>query len=67
MAIGNPAIAALKTGNKLVQHHAAVVNARFIKPLDRDMVLTIAGASPDHHREENALQEGSERRHRMPE
>jgi 1-deoxy-D-xylulose-5-phosphate synthase len=61
MAIGNPAIAALKAAERLetVGILAAVVNARFIKPLDRDMVLTMAERIPRIITiEENALQGG---------
>jgi len=61
MAIGNPAIAALKAAERLAEAgiHAAVLNARFIKPLDRDTILSMAARmSRILTVEENALQGG---------
>ncbi|MBI5632742.1 MAG: 1-deoxy-D-xylulose-5-phosphate synthase [Nitrospirae bacterium] len=61
MAIGNPAIDALKAAERLEAAgiHAAVINARFIKPLDRDMLLSMASRIPRIITvEENALQGG---------
>ncbi|MBI5849168.1 MAG: 1-deoxy-D-xylulose-5-phosphate synthase [Nitrospirae bacterium] len=61
MAIGNPSIAALKAAARLEEAgiQAAVVNARFIKPLDRDILLSMASRIPRIITvEENALQGG---------
>jgi len=61
IAIGNPVIAALTAAERLETQgiHAAVVNARFIKPLDRDMILSLASRTPRIITiEENALQGG---------
>lgn len=61
MAIGNPAIAALKAAERLEAAgiHAAVINARFIKPLDRDIILSMGSRIPRILTvEENALQGG---------
>lgn len=61
MAIGNPAIAALKAAARLEEAgiHAAVINIRFIKPLDRDIILSMASRMPRIITvEENALQGG---------
>jgi 1-deoxy-D-xylulose-5-phosphate synthase len=61
MAIGNPVIAALKAAERLEQAgiQAAVINARFIKPLDRDILLSMASRVPRIITvEENALQGG---------
>ena len=61
MAIGNPALSALKAAERLEAEgiHAAVVNARFVKPLDREMVLSLASRIPRIITiEENAVQGG---------
>ena len=61
IAIGNPVIAALNAAERLETEgiHAAVVNARFIKPLDRDTILSLASRIPRIITiEENALQGG---------
>ncbi len=61
MAIGNPANAALKAAARLEEAgiHAAVINVRFIKPLDRDIILSMAARIPRIITvEENALQGG---------
>ncbi len=61
MAIGNPALSALKAAERLEAEgiHAVVVNARFVKPLDRDMVLSLTSRIPRIVTiEENALQGG---------
>ncbi len=61
LAIGNPANAALAAAARLEEAgiHAAVINVRFIKPLDRQMILSIASRMPRLITvEENALQGG---------
>lgn len=61
MAAGNTAFAAIRAAERLetVDIHAAVVNARFIKPLDRDLILNITSRVPRIITiEENVLQGG---------
>ena len=58
---GNTALAAMKAADRLATAgiEAAVVNARFIKPLDRDLILSISARIPRVITvEENALQGG---------
>jgi len=61
MAIGNPANAALAAATRLEEAglQAAVINARFIKPLDQEIILSMASRIPRIITvEENALQGG---------
>jgi 1-deoxy-D-xylulose-5-phosphate synthase len=61
MAIGNPANAALTAAVRLEEAgiQAAVINARFIKPLDQKIILSMASRIPRIITvEENALQGG---------
>jgi 1-deoxy-D-xylulose-5-phosphate synthase len=61
MAIGNPANAALAAATRLEEAglQAAVINARFIKPLDQGIILSMASRIPRIITvEENALQGG---------
>lgn len=61
LAVGNRAIPALRAAEKLgeVGISAAVVNARFIKPLDENMLLSISSQVPKLLTiEENVLQGG---------
>ncbi len=61
MAAGNTVLAAIRAAERLETDdvHAAVINARFIKPLDRDLILDIASRVPRIITvEENVLQGG---------
>jgi 1-deoxy-D-xylulose-5-phosphate synthase len=61
MAAGNTVLPALKAAERLAASgiHAAVVNARFIKPLDTELILSMAARIPRIITvEEHALQGG---------
>lgn len=61
LAVGSCVIPALKAAKKLERDgiNAAVINARFIKPLDRELILSIASRIPKIVTiEENVLQGG---------
>jgi 1-deoxy-D-xylulose-5-phosphate synthase len=61
VAIGSSARPALNAAARLEQDgfHAAVINARFIKPLDRDLLVSVASRIPKIVTvEENSLQGG---------
>lgn len=61
LAIGNCVLPALRAAERLEQAgvHATVINARFVKPLDKEMILSVASRVPRLVTvEENVLQGG---------
>jgi 1-deoxy-D-xylulose-5-phosphate synthase len=61
LAVGSCVLPALKAADKLEKDgiHAAVINARFIKPLDKELILSFASRIPKIVTiEENSLQGG---------
>ena len=61
LAVGSCVLPSLKAADRLEKEgiHAAVINARFIKPLDKDLLLSVASRIPKIVTiEENSLQGG---------
>ncbi len=61
IAFGNPVVSALRASQRLekIGIHASVINARFVKPFDRELLLSLAARIPRIITvEENVLQGG---------